>query len=50
MKLQISNDLKNCGLPSPILYKPDHMIGNMPTYKADSLKTNMKTQPVDKDS
>ena len=51
MKVQTpKDDLKNCGLPPQIFYKPDPTIGKTPEEKLDSLKVNIKTQPGERDS
>ena len=50
MKLQDPIDFRTRGPAPLIFYKSDKEIGNMPIYKEDSLKVDIKTQPGEKDS
>ena len=44
------DDNNNCELPTPICYKPDPTIGRTLMDKSYSLKVDIKTQPVERDS
>ena len=50
MKLQVSNNFKNRGLPPPILYRTNHTIIKTLIDKVGSFKFNIKTQYGEKDS
>ena len=51
MKLHIpKEDLKNCGILTPIPYKHNTNISKTTTDKLNFLKVDIKTQPGDRDS
>ena len=49
MKPQISNDLNNCGPPTPIFYKPNQKIGKTSISNSDPPKVDINTQTGEKD-